>query len=314
MKVTQSSCLLLLAVFSANVIAQKDPSTRDENISDTNVTVSTRHLDNGLYEYIYTLSSGEFNKGKILSFLLDISCKDYPQVSTDSNFITSGYGINASTDSSYIPVKVAGRYEQFPPHITIDNKINWLVGLLPGGSVSGYKVISPNSPAKREYTLKPEWETRWWGYDEEYIPESWPWVDDFIVTGLINGPSCPSEQPTLYPGSGDEVEAISNLLSYSEPERDRWHVGADTDSLTLTIHYDQNIDPKTFKTEPGWTRSFFNPVPGGSDTAILNLKKGKNIFRFSVSPKNETVSNNKNKHYHSNVDIDVFEIRKEMKK
>lgn len=311
MKSIISLLSIFIVAFSTIASAAKDPATRDENISDSTVNVKVTQLENGLYEYDYSISSGLLNKGTILSFQLDISCPDYPDQTSANGLSTSGYGINASADSHFIPVRLESPIG-LRPHITINNKINWLAGIIPGGNMSGYKAVSQNPPAKRRFTLKPDWETRGWGYDEEYIPESWPWIDDFIVTGLINGPSCPSEQPILYPGSGDEVETISNLLTYSEPERDRWHVGADIDSLTLTIHYDQNIDPKTFKAEPGWARSFFNPIPGGSDTAILNLKKGKNIFRFSISPKNEAVSNNKNKHYHSNVDIDVFEIRKEM--
>ncbi|MCW8918672.1 MAG: hypothetical protein OQL08_07635 [Gammaproteobacteria bacterium] len=314
MRATMLTFILTVFTFTTSVVAaNKDPATRDENISDTSISVLTAELPNGLHEYTYTLTSGALNKGKILTFLLDISCKDFPSNEIAPDFTTSGYGLNSSPDSHFTPVQLEVPHP-YSPGITITNEINWLAALIPGGTITDYKITSPLPPAKRKYTLEPSWETRWWGYDEEFIPEEWPWIDDFIVTGMIDGPSCPSDKPPVYPGNGGEAEEISNLLTYTVPQRDRWHVNTDTDSLTLTIHYSEDIDPKTFKTEPGWARSFFNPIPGSTDTVVLNLKKGKNLFKFSVSPINPAVTNNKNKHHRDNVDRDVFEIRKEMKK
>ncbi|WP_018231199.1 hypothetical protein [Thioalkalivibrio thiocyanodenitrificans] len=124
--------------------------------------------------------------------------------------------------------------------------------------------------------------------------EDVPWTDDFTVTGITTGPACPGEE---YPDDGTEPDVrfpgspfrgqpdqLNELLTYSAPLRDQFHVEAGTHEFEMTIHYHETIDPRSFRVTPerNQLRRLFNPRPGTSETVRIPLEPGKNRIELQV--------------------------------
>lgn len=323
-------CAILLNVLSGTALAQTttlhDPRLRDEDISGTQVNVSVQRLPSGIYEYRYDLVSPATNKGEISNFAVDAKCAlDFGQI----NFQESSdpkFRIDASRDSQHVPLQVyhvedaTGQTLAGPASISFDDKIVWFLAMTPGDKVSGLRVLSPAPPGPRQYQLTVAMDTAdlapdgiGYDYSEELANDpATPWIQDFSVTGLITAPACafaPPEAQPVFPGNGDESAAINNLLTYSAPLRDRFVVGPDVTTLAMTIHYSPDIDPKTFKVEPGWARKLFNPQPGQSETVVLPLDHKRDLFKLEVHTAKDQTPRKDNDLDFSFKDRDVFEIR-----
>lgn len=135
-----------------------------------------------------------------------------------------------------------------------------------------------------------------WDYSGlEEDDDAVPWTADFTVTGITTGPACPGEEypddgggggEARFPGSlfAGESELINELLTYSAPLVDQFHLTAGTHELEMTIHYHEDIDPRTFRVTPEkqQLRRLFNPRPGTSETVRLPLDPGKNRLQLQV--------------------------------
>ena len=282
--------VILVAFNSSNIYAEplKDPRTRDEDISGTTVSVVVNRLDNRFYEYIYTLSSQSDNKGRITYFKVDISCNldfgliDFPEPK-DTLFRPS-----YSLDDQHVPVQVYGVYGLTGgATITRANEAGWRLWRGPGESAEGMRILSPAPPGLRLYALSPSMDAQGWDY-ETYRDES-PWIEDFMVYGMVTGPACalePPEEPARFPGTSPArtSDELNGLLSYSEPLQDRFHLPAGTQEQAITIHYRNDLDPATFRVEPSQLRGKFHPQPGTSETVILPLGKPRNIIALEARP------------------------------
>jgi len=148
-----------------------------------------------------------------------------------------------------------------------------------------------------------------------------PWTADFTVSGITRGPACPGEEefvePPRFPGTlyPNESEAVNAVLTYSEPLRDRFHADTGTMSLTLTIHYAEEIDPKSFRVLPAKhnLQRFFNPEPGASETVVLPLEEGKNKIQLQAKAKSLPRTKRKEGGMYGgrgpDMDQDDFEVR-----
>lgn len=334
------TCLRFVALFLAGVIwmpawAQdddnillRDPRLRDEDISATEVQVKVNRLPDGLYEYSYDIHSPAVNKGKTLNFGIDIGCNlDFETVDFPEPPDASFRG-DFSKDGLHVPVRhyravdtngvtVAG-----PPSISGNNFAGWSLGLLPGESALGLRLVSPAPPSPRSYVLGVAMHTddiepdgSGWDYETYADTPGVPWTDDFKVIGFTTGPACafapPDEppEPARFLGNGEEPEPINELLTYSAPLVDRFHLPADTPSVSMTIHYSSKIDPKTFKVEPGWARSAFDPAPGKTETVALPLKEKRSLYKLEVHTVKDQTPRKEDEDDSSYKDRDVFEIR-----
>lgn len=317
--------------------ALKDPRTRDEDLSKTVITVKTNVLSNGYYEYVYDIQSPVDNKGIIRTFKIDVSCAhDFGSTSyteEPSQYFKGDY----SKDGQHIPLQAYPVYG-FTARLAISeyNQLGWLVYMEPGKTAKGFRIVSPAQPGLRRYRLIPSMQPDGWDYNS-YNEEdpTVPWIDDFTVTGIISGPACPDDIER-YPGTNKhekESQEINNLLTYSAPLKDRFHVEKSTKEVEFTIHYGDNIDPKTFKVEPRRFESFFSPKAGTKQTVMLPLDKRhwRTRLKFEVRAKIDGndkrtphfggqgfgEGRSKNKHssgtlgLESMKDTDVFEIRTE---
>lgn len=287
---------LLLFYFSNSLQAEalKDPRTRDEDISYSKVSVDISKNKDDEFVYSYTVTAPVKNKGKIHIFKVDLQCR-----------------------SKRTPARVSiGKGRATSYGITIDNLAMWGLYDGPGYINSGLEIISPNAPGLRFFSLMPVMRNSpEWDYPDEPDP-SIPWLGDFMVTGMIPGPGCPGVTPPIdaayFPGSTGQAGfgEVNKLLTYSEPMRDRWHTNESVKELTITVHYADNIDPKTFQVEPGWAQKYFDPKAGASQTIKLPLKQVKNIFklRVSVDPNNVPAS-----YGYYREDNDEFEVRRDIK-
>ena len=311
--------LLLFIVQGANAVERKDASLRDEDISNTIISVDVQQRDDGLYEYIYTVESINNNKGNISRIFITLSCDaSFEPVSLPSSNGKPGYlGDVQAVTGSYTPAAIQADYGAASSFgLTVNHEALWGTRILPGQKRVGLRLISPAAPGMRSYLILP-----WLHYDERYwiLPEDGspvPSARDFAITGMVAGPGCPgvTEPPetALYPGTGYRVEPdnINALLRYRTPQKDRFHVPVGTKETTLHIFYDKSIDAKTFKVQPAWLKHYFNPIAGTNEQVTLPLKKARNKIKLSVHTIKATGTTRKeNKSHHSYKDTDVFEIR-----
>ena len=96
------------------------------------------------------------------------------------------------------------------------------------------------------------------------------------------------------------------MLTYAKPLRTNLSVPERENTLEMQIHYSDEIDPDTFKAEPGWARRLFTPIPGDSETVTLPVNMGTNHIRLEVS----TGRTKSAYSLQDNRDIDVFMITK----
>ena len=290
----------------------KDPRTRNEDISDTTVNVTVNHLSNGFYEYLYQVDSSVNNKGRILSFKLDISCNtsmepvSFPE-SLDEDFT------DASTGNHHVPVQVYSTWGQAVlPGITVDNRASWAIARNPGTQSNNIRLLSSAAPGERQYTLTPSMDTEGWDYGTYQLDDpTVPWIPDFTVTGTTTGPACLGQEYS-FPGSsawGREPVEVNELLTYSEPKVDQFHVSKGTGNIAMTINYADNIDPKSFKVEPGYLRNYFHPTPGESESVSLPIKKNINLLKIKLDVRAIRVNKGKDKvDLDKMKDTDVFTI------
>ena len=267
-------CLSSVAVSNAETL--KDPKTRDEDLSHTTVTASYRILPDGMYEYSYDIESPPENIGIIDHFSLDLSCSDTFSATAFSEPPIRMFK-DSSPDGKHVPAQADGvMYHTYSLGISVYNEMYWGIDLKPAQTAKGYRLVSPVGPGEIRYTLDTVLDSDGWDYglyaeDDPTVPRA----EDFTVTGMITGPACPSKMET-FPGTNKhekESEEVNNLLSYSAPLKDRFHVEKGTKEVEFTIHYADNIDPKTFKVKPGRFKSMFDPKPGTRQTVVLPLDK-----------------------------------------
>ena len=309
--------LLFFTITSVFATELKDPKLRDEDISGTLVSVEYFSRTDGLFEYIYTISNPDTNKGTIANLGLDLSCDFlFDPVSLPDLSDRPGYtNIAQPKEGTYTPVAIEGA-SSFLYGISSDYTASWGLSISPGQQDTGLRLISSAEPGMRVYKVEPRMDNdETWDYPEAADP-SIPWIPDFTITGMIAGPGCPgvTEPPDTarYPGTGFRVEPdnINQLLSYRVPQKDRFHVAAGTKETTLHIYYANEMDAKTFKVEPAWMKKYFNPLAGTDEQVTLPLKKARNKIKLSVhTPKATGTARKNNELHHSYKDTDVFEIR-----
>lgn len=333
MKKTASSiCVLMLVAGSFPALEAEelpDPRERDEDISATQVGVQVSRTVEGLFEYLYAVSAPELNSGSVNRLKIDISCPEgveqvgLPEQPTHRSFLGSG-----SKDNLHAPVVIAAAPKTARAYyITEANAVTWTVNVGPGRSVEGLRLISTMPPVPREYDVEPFMDTAGWNYaafDED--DPTVPWIGDFTVVGVIEGPGCSHEE--LPPDDGlrfagslarDQDAEANQLLTYSQPLKDKLHLAPGERSLTFTIHYSDDINPKSFRVQPaasGWQR-LFNPQPGTQETVTLNLDDGRNRIEFFVQARFDPPGRTKDPkeqaaappHTGPHHDRDVFKVR-----
>jgi len=314
--------IFLVSCFTAQFVGAvelKDATLRDENISATFISVNYFTRDDGLLEYVYTIESSPENKGEIDGLLIDLYCdKPVEPVSLPYADGKEGYMGGAKSTAKYSPTAIHADYGSAAPYgITENNEALWGLAVSPGKTTTGLRLISSYKPGIRTYVITP-----WVDYSEGgwNLPEDLslvPKAHDFAITGMIAAPGCPgvTEPPSeenLFAGTGFRVEpeTINELLQYSSPQKDRFHVDAGTKETEIHIYYDENIDAKTFKVQPAYLKHYFNPVAGTNEKVTLPLKKSRNKMKLSVhTTKVKGSTRKENQAHHSYKDTDVFEIR-----
>lgn len=292
------AALLLLSVVSqAEAATLKDPHLRDDDISATEVTTNIGRNQQYHYVYTYNIKAPLENTGRILTFLLDISC---PDVVDSRGFNPETYPSDASpsmsNDGKHTPVAIdAPRGEAGIFGISVNNEVHWLIGINPGGDALGLQLISPYPPGDRAYQFIPSdnYRTEEWDYSNITEDDPVPWIPDWTVTGITTGPACPGEE---YPDGDDsnnrydgtpfagEPQQLNQLLSYTAPLRDQFHLPAGSHEVEMTIHYAENIESRTFRVTPekNQLRQLFHPRPGTSETVRIPLEPGKNRIELQA--------------------------------
>lgn len=208
---------VLLVATSTTLLAEpKDPMSRDEDISRTQVHVEHNRLPGGLHEYIYTIDAPESNLGVVSKFSVDLSCNvaftamRLPQPENES-----GYEGNRAWPGTISPTVIdAAEGAADTWGIRHSGTAYWDVQVLPGATQTGMRLVSSVPPGNREYTLRPQWNTdpAEWDYPSQ-INGAMPWVTDFVVAGDVIGPGCPDapepEKKTRTKRKPNEPVAVS---------------------------------------------------------------------------------------------------------
>lgn len=309
--------ILLSVVFvalSGNGVPQErgDPRTRDKDISATNVDVSVTRLPSGFYNYVYSLTAPEENKGDVISLIVDVACEvapvsfQFPEPASSLYILyASENGLHAPLQMYHAPTGSTGMM------VTVDNRLSFGVDMEPGESHTGFRILSPYPPADREYELAVGW--GFLGYDYDSVSDeemqTVPWKHDFTVKGMTKGPGCSHEPqpPALFVGNPDEP--YNNLLQYASPMQSAFH--SEDDTVTFDIHYSEALEPESFKVEPGWARRQFTPVPGTHQVVTLKLHPGVNQFRFEGWKQQDVALEpvRENRNQYPDKDNDTFVIR-----
>lgn len=297
--------------------ALRDPRLRDEDLSYSTVSVHVVQRQDGFYEYTYDIVNPAENRGAIADFMMDVSCDlDFGQITFPEPRYPFDRG-SFSDPSQHVPVQPYGVTGSTTiQSVTVFNWVSWGMNMGPGRTAKGLRLLSPAPPGPRAYKLVPSVDIEGWDYasygeDDPTVP----WIEDWTVTGTITGPACalaPPDEPVRFPGTANGPSTDNELLTYSEPLRDRWHAGPEAKEVTFTIHYSALIDPKTFHVEPGWARGQFHPQPGGTETVTLPLKQAVNKFQLQVQAQTERGPKAKDEHGAPLADHDVFEIRRDV--
>ena len=137
--------------------------------------------DDGFYVYSYDIKSSISNLGDIERISLNISCDGLGMDSYGYKYKSSGrknknhyqYGSNDSaTMKDYLKRR-------------INKLIEWRPVIKPGVKVGGLQIISTEPPVARSFTISPSFKK---GY---IIPNETPY-SNYEVTGMVEGPGCPS--------------------------------------------------------------------------------------------------------------------------
>ncbi|QKT02803.1 hypothetical protein HUS23_02740 [Ectothiorhodospiraceae bacterium 2226] len=295
---------LLAGVSLVDAAELKDPRLRDDDISPTKISVEVTRNAHGHFVYSYDLDMPEGSTGQVRTFALAIGCAEAvdPRGFDPSDYPSKAMMGNFSSDGLHVPAAIDAPWGQAGPlAIAESNRAHWGVAAPPGSLRRGLQLISPYPPGPREYRLIPSLNYNWSEWDYDSVDKDDPDVpreDDMTVAGITTGPACPGEE---YPddggseGPGDGIrfagspfssqhELRNDLLTYSAPLRDQFHVPSGTRELELIIHYHEAIDPRTFRVTPmqGQARRLFNPQPGSSETVRIPLQPGKNRIELQV--------------------------------
>lgn len=308
----------LLISFAAVAEDLKDPMTRDEDISGTKVTVDYSRRPDGLYSYKYTVVSPATNLGTIGEFEVALACDKSFSNYTLPPPSASRYYSPPVVSGGYIPSMIyASEDEAFDFGVSGYRSAMWAIFESPGGNRTTLEIVSPAEPGWRTYTLSPHMETEGWAYTDPPAPGT-PWIDTFMVFGIIPGPGCPGVTPPVelpsFDGSAwpNEAGDTNKLLTYKAPLVSHWHADADATSFEMEIVYAADVDPETFRVTPGWLRPYFDPQPGTSQKITIPLKQAKNIIGLRIGSTKEPP---KHRGYHvtnTYEDRDVFEIRRDV--
>lgn len=320
----------LLVISNSHAAELKDPFLRDDDISGTTLTVSVTMDAVGNYVYKYDLEAPSTNTGRIIGFDVDATCDEEVDQKGFNPYDYPSDGTSyLSEDIPHVPVALEAPYgEAASVALSVNSIASWILSLNPGESASGLTIVSPYPPGDRTYWLVPSADYKSDEYDYETAlksenRDSIPWIEDWTVTGLTQGPACPGHE---YPDNGtgtpkfegtlvkSDTEETNALLTYSQPLVDQMTLEPGATEITFTIHYNENIDPKTFRVTPassGWAK-LFHPAPGENETITLPVGEGKHRIQLNVKGVKDHASSSKGRGEQKGgvrEDKDVFIIR-----
>jgi len=301
--------LVLLAYAASGQAELKDPRTRDEDISATVIESRVEELPDGAYEYTYDLTFPRHNKGTARYFTIDVSCHlAFEMFPVPKN--RQGAAAKLTFSSHHVPVWV-----QAPQVISVgcggsdDNQATWTIwDGEPGTVKKGLRIVSPAPPTLRDYELEPHLEFAGWDYADLETDPAVKWVGDFLIDGVIEAPACASASPESAPRyhgyrPRHRIAKRNDLLTYSAPLNNRWHIHDKEPAAVFEIHYAAEMDPASFSVEPEWAREYFHPAAGESEEVAVPMKPGKSRIRFEAAVAGEQGRSPEG------LDVDEFEIR-----
>lgn len=287
----------------------------EPDLSEVTLDVEYALSADGQWKYHYTVHNG--STIVLESLFIDISCKEGTEIADDVSSLGQGEGyldpskypgIERLREGVHVPTRIDAAYgSAIHWGITMGNEAFWFLKTNPQSTDEGLVLTSKGSPVMRNFRITP-----YPLLDEAGGEEHWEDEEDYNLYGLVMGPSCnessdaPIDDPNevIFEGTPPREIGINDVLTYSEPLQSRFTVAAKEISVSMTVHYSSEMDPDTFRVEPGWARELFTAAPGGSETVTLPLNMGLNRFRLEAMKEGGTPSD------WTSRDLDIFEIRR----
>ena len=309
-----TSLVLLLGMLTLPAYGQLEIP----DLSEVRLDVDYALGADGLWRYHYTIHNG--STSILESLFIDLSCYDGTEISDDisSSGQGDGYldpsrypGIERLREGVHVPARIEAAYgSAFRWGITMGNEAFWYTKTNPQSSDDGLVLTSKGRPVARNFRIMPHPPLPE-GDDDEHYPHLEE-EEDYNLYGLVMGPSChestdipDDDHPDpIFAGTPPREVGVNHLLTYSEPLQSRFTVAASENRIAMTVHYADEMDPDTFRVEPGWARELFSPKPGRSETVILPLNMGLNRFSLLVYGMGSTPND------WTYRDQDIFEIRR----
>jgi len=311
-------CGIVVACCPALVAAGDAPY----DLSEIGVSVGYSENKNGQWEYRYSVTND--SQHRLSQFLLDLVCEHSQSIADDEVPAPQGEGfidlakypeIELLRKGVHVPATLSAAYGAAAFWgISVNNEAFWYMKTAPGSISEGLLLVSKGRPTLRKYTITPYFELDM--SREDGAPEA-DEENSYALYGLIIGPSC-EESTDVPPGEPDApifegtppgafgLEGVNHVLTYATPTQSQLSVPASQTDIALTVHYASDMDPASFKVEPGWIRELFHPAPGGSETLTLPLKPGLNRFRLEA----DLMDNGVRAVRRPTHDLDVFAIRR----
>lgn len=256
-------------------------------ITDTEMQVQVIYTPlTGIYEYRYTLVSGQANAGVITILSLDLlTANPQPEV-FDPGLYSDTRRDDEFTGPAPVPKRTVPVGIQSPYGWTggvgITGELIWGAdkidtSIFPGQSLGGLILQAKAPPGVRIYRIEPNFD-----YSSGEEGDGGPEPQDFWVTGTTIGPVLPSELKIIN-GKGQSA-AVNEFLAYSNLTATRTTLPATAKGFDLAVKYGNTTLPGTFSATLNGVNvtASFRPNPGAFDVVRIPLMKGTNTLLLSI--------------------------------
>ena len=175
------------------------------DLRSTEFDVAWHKNKDGYYVYSYDITSSNNNLGDIDRINIDISCEGLSMDSYGYRYKSSGRKNKIHYQYGYSD---SGSMKDYLKR-RINKSIDWWTEIKPGEQLKGLQIISTEPPVARNFTISPS-------FDKGYIiPHGIPY-SDYQLTGMIEGPGCPSD---AHKGSDSLASPLTFEKQRKEQER-----------------------------------------------------------------------------------------------
>lgn len=290
-----SLCLTFAAVAcSAQELVQLPPLTIDGSTLESTVT---HDPDRHIYTYTYAVAAAASNKTGITGFSVDIAGRtSRTQLDPDlqNNFQREEIVRRQLQPQTAIPVGIT------VPHPWVVSGVNGVSrvafafmgagnDLEPGERLEGFRLESKLAPGWRNATIdvsSKAWIPILRSYPKGADVEFNHTPSEFELQTKVLAPF-DLDETTLFVGGGQSPGEVNPFLRFASPTESRVALPATTTEFEIIVVFGPTTDPASFTAELNGVdvTSRFRPMPGVTDSVVIQLVPGTNKLQLSIQGK-----------------------------